>query len=207
MEIDFGDGALAMRRKVLLFYGSYREPRNGIRLVKYLLARMPARGIDVDFIDARETGLPMLNRMYKEYPKGAAPEAMETLAQKIKAADGFVFVCGEYNWGVQPGLKNLTDHFLEEWYWRPAAIVSYSLQQTGGARAAYNWHATLGEMGMIVVSSTIAVSPITEALNDNGEPTGPSGAYLEKKFPRLIDDLSWWMEAAGAQRTRQAPPY
>ena len=41
-------------------------------------------------------------------------------------ADGFVFVTGEYNWGVQPGLKNLTDHFLEEWFWRPAAIVSYS---------------------------------------------------------------------------------
>jgi NAD(P)H-dependent FMN reductase len=25
-----------------------------------------------------------------------------------------VFVTGEYNWGVQPGLKNFTDHFLEE---------------------------------------------------------------------------------------------
>ena len=24
-----------------------------------------------------------------------------------------MFVTGEYNWGVQPGLKNLTDHFLE----------------------------------------------------------------------------------------------
>ena len=41
---------------------------------------------------------------------------MEELAKKIRAADGFVFVTGEYNWGVQPGLKNLTDHFLEEWF-------------------------------------------------------------------------------------------
>ena len=61
----------------------------------------------------------MLDRMYKEYPKGSAPAAMETLAQKIRAADAFVFVAGEYNWGPQPGLKNLTDHFLEEWFWRP----------------------------------------------------------------------------------------
>ena len=196
-----------MSRKVLLFYGSYRESRNGIRLVKYLLARMPARGLDVEFIDAREIGLPMLSRMYKEYPKGTAPAAMETLAQKIKAADGFVFVCGEYNWGVQPGLKNLTDHFLEEWFWRPAAIASYSLQQTGGARAAYNWHATLNEMGMIVVSSSLTISPITGALSEDGEPVGASGAYLEKRFPRFVDDLSWWMEAASAQRQRTPPPF
>jgi len=194
-------------RNVLLFYGSYREPRNGIRLVKYLLSRMPARGVDVELIDAREIGLPMLNRMYKEYPKGAAPAAMETLAQKIKAADGFVFVCGEYNWGVQPGLKNLTDHFLEEWFWRPAAIASYSQQQTGGARASTNWHATLNEMGMVVVSSTIAIGPVTDALDKDGEPIGASGEYLEKRLPRFVDDLVWWMEAASAQRLRAAPPY
>jgi NAD(P)H-dependent FMN reductase len=192
---------------VLLFYGSYREPRYGIRLVKYLLSRMPARGIDVEFIDAREVGLPMLSRMYKEYPEGSAPGAMEILAKKIKAADGFVFVCGEYNWGVQPGLKNLTDHFLEEWFWRPAAIASYSRQRAGGARAAYNWHATLNEMGMIVVSSTIALGPITDALNEDGEPIGASGDYLEKRLPRFVDDLVWWMEAASAQRRRAPLPY
>ena len=196
-----------MRKNVLLFYGSYREPRNGIRLVKYLLSRIRSRDINVEFIDAREIGLPILTRMYKEYPKGTAPEAMESLAQKIKAADGFVFVCGEYNWGVQPGLKNLTDHFLEEWFWRPAAIASYSLQRAGGARAGYNWHGTLSEMGMIVVSSSITLGPITEALNEDGEPIGASGAYLEKALPRFVDDLVWWMEAASAQRLRAAPPY
>lgn len=196
-----------MGRNVLLFYGSYREPRYGIRLVRFLLSRMPARGLSVEFIDAREVGLPMLSRMYKEYPGGTAPKAMETLAEKIRAADGFVFVCGEYNWGVQPGLKNLTDHFLEEWYWRPAAIANYSLQRSGGARAGYNWHATLTEMGMVVISSTITLGPITEALNEDGEPIGTSGAYLEKRFPRFVDDLVWWMEAAGAQRQRTPPPY
>lgn len=32
-----------------------------------------------------------------------------------------VFTTGEYKGGVQPGLKNLTDHCLEEWFWRSAA--------------------------------------------------------------------------------------
>jgi len=196
-----------MGQNVLVFYGSYRDPRYGIRLARYVTSRLAARGLDAELIDAREIGLPILSKMYKEYPRGTAPAAMEALAGKIRAARGFVFVCGEYNWGIQPGLKNLTDHFLEEWYWRPAAVISYSLQRTGGARASYSWHGILNEMGMIVTSSSISVSPITEALDEDGNPTGDSGKYLDKAFPRFADDLVWWMEAAAAQRERATPPY
>ncbi|WP_163592687.1 NADPH-dependent FMN reductase, partial [Klebsiella pneumoniae] len=87
-------------------------------LADYIVAGLKTRGSDAELIDAKAVGLPMLDRMYKEHPKGSAPAALEQLAQKIKGADGFVFVTGEYNWGMQPGLKNLTDHFLEEWFWR-----------------------------------------------------------------------------------------
>jgi NAD(P)H-dependent FMN reductase len=196
-----------MSENVLVFYGSYREPRNGIRLANYVTSRLNARDVKAELIDAREIGLPILRRMYKEYPEGTAPDAMETLAKKIKAAPGFVFVCGEYNWGVQPGLKNLTDHFLEEWFWRPAAVIGYSLQRTGGSRANFSWHGILSEMGMIVVSSSISIGPISEALDELGNPIGESGKYLDAVFPRFADDLVWWMEAAAAQRLRSKPPY
>jgi NAD(P)H-dependent FMN reductase len=145
--------------------------------------------------------------MYKEYPKGQAPAALEGLAGKIRDADGFVFITGEYNWGIQPGLKNLTDHFLEEWFWRPAAIASYSAGRLSGAHAATAWHGTLSEMGMVVISSTIAVGPIAQALSADGKPQGDGGRSLEHAFPRFADDLSWWIEAAKMQRARKAPPY
>lgn len=147
----------------------------GIRLAYFLVERLRRRGDDVELIDAKAVNLPMLDRMYKEYPKGKAPEALERLAGKIRHADGFVFVTGEYNWGIQPGLKNLTDHFLEEWFWRPAAIASYSGGRFSGVRAATSWHGTLSEMGMVVVSSTIAVGPIDRTLSAEGEPIGESG--------------------------------
>ena len=133
--------------------------------------------------------------------------ALETLAGKIRDADGFVFVTGEYNWGLQPGLKNLTDHFLEEWFWRPAAIASYSAGRFAGARAALAWHGTLSEMGMVVISSTIAVGSISQSLSESGEPTGEGGKQLVRAFPRFADDLIWWSEAAKAQRARRSPPY
>ena len=196
-----------MNNRILVFYGSYRSDRMGFRLAQYLVERLRHRGDDVELIDAKAVNLPMLDRMYKEFPKGQAPAALEQLAGKIRAADGFVFVTGEYNWGVQPGLKNLTDHFLEEWFWRPAAIASYSAGRLSGARAATAWHGTLSEMGMVVVSSTIAVGPIGHTLSVEGDPVGDGGKALEQSFPRFADDLMWWVEAAKAQRERKVPPY
>ncbi|MBR0849798.1 NAD(P)H-dependent oxidoreductase [Bradyrhizobium diazoefficiens] len=196
-----------MSNRILVLYGSYRSDRMGIRLANFVINRLRARGEDAVLIDAKAIGLPMLDRMYKEHAAGTAPEALETLAGQIRGADGFVFVTGEYNWGIQPGLKNLTDHFLEEWFWRPAAVVSYSAGRFSGARAATAWHGTLSEMGMVVVSSTIGVGPIAQTLSADGEPIGEGGKALERAFPRFADDLGWWIEAAKAQRARKAPPY
>ncbi len=192
---------------ILIFYGSYRSDRQGIRLAQHLTQAFRERGANAELIDAKAIGLPMLDRMYKEYPSGEAPPALEQLAGKIRRADAFVFVTGEYNWGVQPGLKNLTDHFLEEWFWRPAAIASYSAGRFAGARAGLAWHGTLSEMGMVVVSSTIAVGGIGHALDADGQPTGDGGAALTRAFPRFADDLAWWTEAARMQRAKAAPPY
>jgi len=61
---------------------------------------------------------------------------MEELAEHIRTADGFVVVAGEYNHSIQPGLSNLMDHSLEEYYFRPASVVSYSVGGFGSVRAA-----------------------------------------------------------------------
>jgi NAD(P)H-dependent FMN reductase len=196
-----------MTHRILVFYGSYRSDRMGIRLAHFVVEGLRDRGDDVELIDALEVGLPMLDRMYKEYPKGQAPAALEELAAKIRSADGFVFITGEYNWGIQPGLKNLTDHFLEEWFWRPAAIASYSAGRFSGVRAATAWHSTLSEMGMVVISSSLAVGPIAQTLSADGKATGEGGKALEHAFPRFADDMKWWMEAAKVQRAKKLPPY
>ena len=66
----------------------------GIRLADFIVRGLAARGGEVELVDAQAVGLPMLDRMYKEYPAGTAPPAMVALAQKIRAADAFVFVTG-----------------------------------------------------------------------------------------------------------------
>jgi hypothetical protein len=68
------------------------------------------------------------------------------------------------------------------------------------------WHGTLSEMGMVVISSSIAVGRSPDATED-GKPTGEGGKALSHAFPRFADDLVWWMEAAKAQREKRKPPY
>jgi hypothetical protein len=62
-------------------------------------------------------------------------------------------------------------------------------------------------MGMVVISSTIAVGGIGWALTSDGTPTGESGQALTAQFPRFAADLEWWAEAAKRYRAEQVPPY
>src|SRR3546814_11446502 len=131
---------------------------------------------------------------------------MGGLDGKFRASDGFLCVAGEYKWGPQPGLKNLTDHCLEEWCGRPAAIACYSAGSFAGVRAMMGWRDILGEMGMAVISSILPVARIGRAFDAAGKPAGEDGARLEKAFPRFAIALTWWNNAAKAQLERQAPP-
>jgi len=51
------------------------------------------------------------------------------------------------------------------------------------------------------------VGAIGQALTDDAKPSGEAGQALANAFPRFADDLSWWTEAAKAQRARRPPPY
>ena len=196
-----------MALNIPVFYGSYRRDRKGIRLARYIVSRLEARGDRPELIDAMDVGLPILDRMYKEYDKGEAPEAMERVAQSLRKADAFIIVSGEYNQGVQPGLKNLMDHFLEEYFWRPSGIATYSMGRFAGVRAMMNWRTSLAEMGMPSVSQVFSVGQIHKTLSEDGEPTDQAHDGFEKSFTRFADDLAWWAEAAKVQRAKKDPPY
>jgi NAD(P)H-dependent FMN reductase len=105
-----------------VIYGSVRSERQGIKAARFVVRELQRRGMRAVLVDPLEKQLPLLDRMYKEYPKGEAPAVMEELAELFHSADAFAIVSGEYNNGIPPALKNLLDHFLEEYVWRPAGI-------------------------------------------------------------------------------------
>jgi NAD(P)H-dependent FMN reductase len=160
------------------------------------------QGYEAPLVDPAELKLPLLDRMYKEHPKGEAPEPLERLAELYRRADGFVIVSAEYNQSIPPALSNTLDHFLEEYFWRPSAIVCYSAGRYGGVRAAVQLRTMLGELGMSSIPSYLAIPEIGKILDEDGHPQQP---WLDKSAGRFISELVWYAHALRRQRQEGTP--
>ena len=191
-----------MPLNIAILYGSVREARAGIRIVRFLDAALRRRGHMTTVVDALEQRLPLLDRMYKEYEPGSAPPVLEKLAQLYRRVDGFAIVSGEYNHGIPPALKNLLDHFLEEYFFRPSAIICYSAGQFGGVRAAMQLRMTLAELGMPSIPSLLPVPRVQDAFTPEGVPTDPR---FEGRTERFFREFEWYAEALRRGRAEGLP--
>lgn len=182
--------------------GSVRRDRMGLRAARFVLGALAKRGHAPTLVDPLELGLPLLDRMYKEHPAGEAPDNLQRLAALYRGVDGFVIVSAEYNNGIPPALKNLLDHFLEEYFWRPSAIVCYSAGPFGGVRAAMQLRMTLAELGMPSIPSLLPIPSIGQALDPDGTVLEPR---LERSLPRFLDELDWYARALRRERDAGVP--
>ena len=189
-------------RSIAVLLGSVRRDRMGSRAAQLVTRALESRGHAVHLVDPLELQLPLLDRMYKEHPTGEAPEPLERLATLYRSVDGFVVVSAEYNHGIPPALKNLLDHFLEEYFWRPSGIVCYSAGSFGGVRAAMQLRMTLAELGMPSIPSVLPIPRIAEAISDEGIAQQP---ITEKSMSRFLDEFLWYANALADARTDGTP--
>ena len=187
---------------IAVLLGSVRRDRMGIRAGRWVMQALQARGHEAVLVDPLELQLPLLDRMYKEYPPGEAPESLQRLATLYRRVDGFLIVSGEYNHGIPPAMKNLLDHFLEEYFWRPSGIVCYSAGRFGGVRAAVALRATLAELGMPGISSECPITNIGKVLDEQGNALDP---HLTKAMDRFLDEFSWYARALKRERAQGTP--
>jgi NAD(P)H-dependent FMN reductase len=191
-----------MSLRFAVFYGSVRGARQGIKYARFLNAQLAARGHEVTLVDPLEYPLPFLDKRYKEYAPGSAPEPLPKLAAILQAADGFLFVSGEYNYGIPPALKNLLDHFVEEWYWRPAAIACYSAGAFGGVRAAMQLRITLGALGMASIPTIHPMPRVQDQFDDDGTARDPAHV---RRVGRFFDEFEWYATALKKARAEGVP--
>ena len=129
---------------VAVLLGSVRTERMGNRAARWVMAELKKRGHETVLVDPDDLKLPMLDKMWKELKGSEAPEdaalkaKLKTLADLYARVDGFCVVSAEYNHSAPPALVNLIDYFLEEYFFRPSAIVCYSAvwRSEGGDAAA-----------------------------------------------------------------------
>jgi NAD(P)H-dependent FMN reductase len=192
----------ADRLTIPVLLGSVRRDRQGIRAARFIVDALTARGHEPVLVDPLVLQLPLLDRMYKEHAKGEAPAALEQLATLYRRADGFLVVSAEYNNSIPPALKNLLDHFLEEYFWRPSGIVCYSAGQFGGVRAAMQLRMTLAELGMPSIPSLLPIPRIQQVLDPEGRPLAD---WIGKAADRFLAEFAWYAQALKRQRDGGTP--
>jgi NAD(P)H-dependent FMN reductase len=193
---------------VAVLLGSVRRERMGDRAAKWVTAQLEKRGHEVVLVDAAVLKLPMLDKMWKEIKKDTSSkyeklrEKLAPLAKLYGRADGFCVVSAEYNHSMPPGLTNLIDYFLEEYYFRPSAIVCYSAGQYGGVRAAMQLRAMLAEVGMPSIPSLQPIPSIGSSLSKDGVALTQE---LAEKSGEFFDEFEWYMRAMKAERAKGVP--
>ena len=192
---------------VAVLLGSVRSERMGIRAAKWVIAQLEKRGHEAVLVDAAELKLPLLDKMWKEIRKDPQPEYAELhakllpLAKLYAQADGFCIVSAEYNHSIPPGLSNLIDYFLEEYFFRPSAIVCYSGGQWGGVKAAMQLRAMLAEVGMPSIPSLQPIPRIGVTLSEDGT----SLTRDVSRSGKFFDEFEWYMRAFKVEREKGVP--
>ncbi len=186
--------------KIVVIVGSMRQDRNGIKVAKWFEKKLSERNHEVFLVDPMELDLPLLDRMYKEMENPS--EKLKDLQQIINNADGYMPITPEYNHSTSAALKNTLDYFLEEYFFKPTGIVSYSVGGFGGNLAGAHLRQIFAELGAPAISSSFAVSRVTNVFDENG-------VLLDKKYDdrvkRFLDEFEWYVDAFKTQREKGTP--
>jgi len=186
--------------KIALIVGSVRNDRQGIKVARWLEQKLKDRNHVVFFIDPVELDLPLLDRMYKEMTNPISK--LKELRTMIKDADGYLPVTPEYNHSTSSALKNTLDIFLEEYFFKPSAIVSYSAGGFGGITAAQQLRIIFAELGAPSISSSFSISRVQDVFDDNGKLLDEN---YEKRVSRFLVEFEWYIEAFKKQREKGTP--
>lgn len=193
---------------IAVLQGSTRTERMGDRAARWVVNELTKRGHEAVLVDAVKLELPLLDKMWKEIKSDERVESeslrskLAPLAALYERADGFAIVSAEYNHSAPPALVNLIDYFLEEYLYRPSAIVCYSVSPYGGVRAAMHLRALLAEVGMSSIPSLQPIPSVGTALSAEGVPLTQE---LTEKSSKFFDEFEWYMAALKAGRERNDP--
>lgn len=189
-----------MKLNVAIVLGSVRRDRNGAKVGRWVAKKIEDRGHKTMMIDPVELDLPILDRMYKEM-KDPGPK-FQKLHEMILSADGYVPITPEYNHTVSAALKNTLDYCLEEYFFKPSAIVSYSVGSFGGINAAQHLRQIFAGLGSPSIPSSLQISRVHDVFDESG---GLMSQEYERRTERFLDEFDWYLEAFKNQRTKGTP--
>ena len=183
--------------KLDVIIASTRPGRAGLPIANWFVERAKEHGnFDVVVADLKEVNLPILDE--PKHPRFQQYEHEHTKAWSaiVGAADAFVIVTPEYNFGLPPALVNAFDYLYKEWNYKPAGFVSYG-GISGGMRSVQMSKMILTAMKVMPIPDAVAL-PFFSTHMKEGVFEAPDAA--NKSATSMLDELHRWAEALKPMR-------
>jgi NAD(P)H-dependent FMN reductase len=142
--------------KLSVIIASTRPGRAGAPIAEWFADRARAHDrFEVELVDLAELDLPFMDEPHHPMLRRYEHDHTKAWSARVDAADAFVFVTPEYNYGFTAPLKNAIDYLHAEWQYKPVGFVSY-----GGVAAG-----TRAVQMLKQVVTTLKMVPLVEAVN------------------------------------------
>lgn len=178
--------------RLMIVVASTRPGRVGLPVARWFLAQAEKHGgFEPDFADLAEINLPFMDE--PNHPRLRRYTHRHTMewSARVDAADAFVFVMPEYNYGFTAPLKNAIDYLHQEWQYKPAGFVSYG-GLAAGTRALQMLKPVVNALKLVPLEA-VSIPFVGRLLNGEGalrpeEATDAAAAVM-------LDELRRWHEA------------
>ncbi|GAA4264260.1 bifunctional NAD(P)H-dependent oxidoreductase/GNAT family N-acetyltransferase [Dactylosporangium darangshiense] len=134
-------------------------------LIGAVTPRAAELGVELVTVSLGDLNLPFLDE--EEQPSSGVYRHEHTgrWSAIVDAADGFIAVTPEYNYGMPAALKNALDYLSREWAWKPIGFVSYG-NTSAGTRSVQHAKQVVTTLRLVPLGATVAIR-IGDAL-ENG---------------------------------------
>ena len=176
-------------RKIAVIVGSLRKESFNRKVAKTLMLLAPST-LDMEIVEIG--GLALYNEDIDVTP----PPAYTEFRDRIKAADGVLFVTPEYNRSVPGALKNAIDvgsrpYGASAWNGKPAAVVSVSPGAIGGFGANHHLRQSLVFLNMpCLAQPEVYIGGVAKLYDGDTLTNDDTRAFLQQ----FIDTFATWVE-------------
>jgi NAD(P)H-dependent FMN reductase len=186
--------------RLQIIIASTRPGRVGLPVARWFEAQARAHGaFEVELVDLLELNLPFMDE--PNHPRLAQYTHQHTKhwSALVAAADAFVFVTPEYNYGFTAALKNAIDFLHSEWQYKPVGFVSYG-GVAGGTRAVQMIKQIVTTLKMTPLFEAVTIPFVAQFLDDEGEFL--PNEMIEQSVKPMLDELLRVSKALAGLRAR-----
>ena len=170
-----------------IIIGSTRPGRAGAPIAQWFASRAKDHGgFDVTVVDLAEIGLPLLDEPNHPRLRQYTRQHTKNWSAIVDAADAFVFVTPEYNYGYPASVKNAIDYLHREWQHKPVGFVSYG-GVAAGTRAVQQLKQVVTTLRMLPVTDSVNIPFYNQFLDADG--VFQPNAVLEQAADAMLDEL------------------